>query len=211
MKTDTLIDFLATGAGTAPRSTYSTRFVLAALGGLAGSIALGFLIHGFLPVSALSTPGPWFKIVYAAALLLSAWRLLVHLAKPVAPVARPMVVTVAIVALMAACGIAALWNAPPDERAGLFWGQTWLLCPVLILLCGLPALGFALWTLRSLAPTRLRFAGFAAGVFSGALGVLGYSLGCPEASPLFIAFWYTLGIVLNALLGLQLGPRLLRW
>jgi hypothetical protein len=43
------------------------------------------------------------------------------------------------------------------------------------------------------------------------LGASGYALACPEASPAFVAVWYSLGVLLTGLLGAALGPRLLRW
>jgi len=64
---------------------------------------------------------------------------------------------------------------------------------------------------RALAPTRLRLAGFAAGLLAGAIGAAGYALSCTEESTAFIAVWYSAGIVLTGLLGGALGGRLLRW
>jgi len=75
----------------------------------------------------------------------------------------------------------------------------------------LPALAAALWAVRGLAPTRPWAAGFAAGLLAGSVGAFGYSLSCPEASPAFVAAWYTLGIVLTGAVGAALGPRVLRW
>jgi hypothetical protein len=78
-------------------------------------------------------------------------------------------------------------------------------------LLSLPALAGALWVLRSLAPTRPRAAGFAAGLFAGAAGAFGYAFACVEESAAFIALWYSLGIALAGALGALLGPRVLRW
>jgi hypothetical protein len=75
----------------------------------------------------------------------------------------------------------------------------------------LPALAAAFWAVRGLAPTRLRAAGFAAGLLAGSLGAFGYALSCPEVSPAFVAVWYTLGIGLTGAVGAGLGPRVLRW
>jgi hypothetical protein len=61
------------------------------------------------------------------------------------------------------------------------------------------------------APTRLRLAGAAAGLFSGAVGAVVYCFHCPELDAPFIAFWYLLGILIPAAAGALLGPRLLRW
>jgi len=90
-------------------------------------------------------------------------------------------------------------------------GSSWLSCPWNVLALSLPGLGAALWAVRGLAPTRPRAAGFAAGMFAGALGALGYALACQEGSAAFVAVWYTLGIGLTGGLGALLGPRVLRW
>ena len=65
--------------------------------------------------------------------------------------------------------------------------------------------------LRALAPTRLRQAGALAGGAAGACGALAYALSCPEASPTYVALWYTAGIAGCAAAGALAGPRLLRW
>ena len=39
----------------------------------------------------------------------------------------------------------------------------------------------------------------------------GYALACTEASPAFVAVWYTLGIIVTGAVGALLGPRVLRW
>jgi hypothetical protein len=80
-----------------------------------------------------------------------------------------------------------------------------------VLALSLPAFAGAVWALRGLAPTRLRLAGFAAGVFAGSLGAFGYSFACPEASAAFVAVWYSVGILLSGLLGAVMGPKLLDW
>jgi hypothetical protein len=90
-------------------------------------------------------------------------------------------------------------------------GSSWSRCPLIIAGVALPAMAALLWTVRGMAPTRLREAGFAAGLLAGALGAIGYSLHCPEESLAFVAVWYTLGIVVSGALGALLGPRLLRW
>jgi hypothetical protein len=80
-----------------------------------------------------------------------------------------------------------------------------------VLALSMPALAASLWAVRGLAPTRPSLAGFAAGLLAGSVGAFGYSLSCPEASPAFVAVWYTLGIGLTGCLGAVLGPRVLRW
>ena len=75
----------------------------------------------------------------------------------------------------------------------------------------LPLFASTLWALKGLAPTRLALAGASAGLLSGALGALVYSLHCPESAAPFLAVWYVLGIAIPTLAGALLGPRVLRW
>jgi hypothetical protein len=65
--------------------------------------------------------------------------------------------------------------------------------------------------MKGLAPTRLRLAGAAAGLASGSLGALVYTLHCPEMAAPFLSIWYLLGVLIPTGIGALLGPRLLRW
>lgn len=80
-----------------------------------------------------------------------------------------------------------------------------------ILLLSLPAGGGMLLVMRQLAPTRLRLAGAAAGLVAGSGAALVYTLHCPELALPFVALWYLGGMLLPALLGAIIGPRLLVW
>jgi len=112
---------------------------------------------------------------------------------------------------MALLGAVALGLTPQEERWSAVLGQTWLMCPWLLMGFSLPSLAGILWAVKGLAPTQPKRAGFASGLLAGAIGAAGYSLACPESSATFVAIWYTLGIGLTALLGRALGPRSLRW
>ena len=61
------------------------------------------------------------------------------------------------------------------------------------------------------APSRLMMTGAVAGLAAGGLAATIYCLHCPEASPLFVLTWYTLGMALAGLAGALAGERLLRW
>ena len=71
--------------------------------------------------------------------------------------------------------------------------------------------GAVLWAMKGLAPTRLVLAGAAAGLLSGAGGALVYALYCIEMAAPFIGIWYLLGMLIPAVAGALIGPRLLRW
>ncbi len=106
-------------------------------------------------------------------------------------------------------GLAAvvLLAAAPGERMPLTMGSSWNTCPFNIALLSLPALVLLLAAMRSLAPTRLRWAGAATGLLAGALGTLVYVLHCPELEAPFLAVWYVLGMLIPVAVGALVGPR----
>jgi hypothetical protein len=211
MKTDTLIDLLARGAGPAPRALAARRLSPAALAGLLVSAGAAIYWFGAIPAGLFATAVPWTKMAYAGALALAAGWLTARLSRPAAGFTRPRAAAVAVVLVMAAWGAASLMSLPSGDRLGAVFGHSWFSCPWSVLTLSLPALAATFWAVRGLAPTRPRAAGFAAGVLAGSVGAFGYALSCPEASPAFVAVWYTLGIALTGALGAVLGPRVLRW
>ncbi len=211
MKTDALIDMLARGAGPAPRALAARRLSPAALVGLLVSAGAAVAWFGLIPAQMFATAVPWTKMVYAASFALAAAWLTARLSRPAAPTGRPWRATAGVLLAMVLVGGASLSEAPAGARLDALLGQSWATCPWNVLALSLPALGAALWAVRGLAPTRPRMAGFAAGLLAGSVGAFGYALSCPEASPAFVAVWYTLGIVLTGCVGAVLGPRVLRW
>ncbi|MBA3623182.1 MAG: DUF1109 domain-containing protein [Methylibium sp.] len=211
MKTETLIDVLARGAGPAPRAVAARRLWPAAAVGLLASAAMALTLFGSIPAAMYATPAPWIKLAYAAALALAAGWLTARLSRPVARLSWPSRALLAAVVVMAALGAWTVLAAGPTERLAALVGETWRSCAWNVLAFSMPALGGVLWAVRGLAPTRPRAAGFAAGLLAGAVGALGYALACPEVSPAFVAVWYSLGIALTGVFGAVLGPHVLRW
>ena len=122
----------------------------------------------------------------------------------------PMGIPVAVIAMWV-LAVVTLVAASPQNRALLILGHTAAVCPFLITLIAAPLLIALLWVMRSLAPTRLRWAGAASGFTAGSLGALVYTLHCPELAAPFLAIWYLLGMLIPTAIGAWLGPRLLRW
>lgn len=211
MKTDALLDMLARGAGPAPRALAARRLSPAAVGGLLVSTAVAIAWFGAVPAQMFATAVPWMKMAYAGSLALAAGWLTARLSRPAASIDRPRRVTVLVLLAMAVVGGASLAATPADARVAAMLGESWSTCPWSVLALSLPALTASLWAVRGLAPTRPRATGFAAGLLAGSVGAFGYALSCPEASPAFVAVWYTLGIALTGCLGAILGPRVLRW
>jgi hypothetical protein len=115
------------------------------------------------------------------------------------------------VLLVAAAVSFVLWQAGPGQRVQLIQGETWQICPLLIALLSVPALASVFWGIRGLAPTRLRLTGACGGLLAGAMATAVYCLHCPEMQVPFWGLWYSAGMLLPAVAGAMLGPRLLRW
>lgn len=211
MKTDALIDMLARDAGPAPRALAARRLSPAAAAGLLVSAVIAIAWFGAVPAQMFATAVPWTKMAYAGALALAAGWLTARLSRPAAPVAQARGMTILVLVAMALFGGISLALTPADARLDALLGHSWSTCPWSVLALSLPALVASLWAVRGLAPTRPGAAGFAAGLLAGSVGAFGYSLSCPEASPAFVAVWYTLGIAFTGGVGAVLGPRVLRW
>lgn len=211
MNTDQLVDMLARNAGPAPRTTALTRLIPAMLfGGLCSMLLSWWLIEP-LPIEIFYSNATAIKLSYAALLAVAACWLTARLARPIAHVTGARRWVVGTIAFMMLAAVLILTLTPANQRLEAIFGNTWLTCPWTLMSFSLPALAAILWAVRGLAPTQLAGAGGACGLLAGALGAMGYALVCPEQSSVFIAIWYTLGILLTAWIGRILGPIVLRW
>lgn len=211
MKTEQLIRVLAAGAGPAPTSRVPARIGLALVGGVLASTIACCVTLGVNTALSTLAPALVVKLAYVLAVLAMSTWWLSRIARPAPRWHWAAGALVVVVALMATWAGIAVTLAPPDAKNALLLGQSWSSCPWRVATLSLPACALAVWALRGLAPTRLRLAGFVAGLFSGSVGALGYALFCPELSPAFVSIWYSLGMVAPAAAGAALGPRLLRW
>lgn len=211
MDTNQLISVLARGAGPAPTSAVSRRLISVSLIGLLVSAVLAVSLIGPLPAESFLLPVTWVKLGYAVSLALAAGLLTAALAKPVSKLDRSSKLLFAVVGAMLLIGLVAFALLPGNERAATVFGQTWLSCSWTLMAFSLPGLFGIFLALRTLAPTRLRQAGWASGFLAGSLGAMGYALACPESSPTFVAIWYTLGILLTGFIGRLTAPLALRW
>lgn len=213
MKTDDLISMLASGpdVALAPRPPRATLLPL--LAGVLASALLMWVLLGVRPdlLQALARPAFWIKLTFSGALAATGWLAVKRLAVPGASTRRlPVYLGLPVLAIWTIAG-AMLLESAPALRPELFWGSTWRYCPWLIPLLSLPVLAAVLRVMRTLAPTRLRLAGAAAGLASGATAAVVYCLHCPEMSPIFVGFWYLLGMLISSAIGALVGPRALAW
>ena len=213
MKTDDLVDALSRNTGAVDPRAPARRLLLASLAGVAAALPLMLWRLGVNPALAsdMQVPMFWVKWGFVVAVAAASAVLVMRLARPGVGVRRAAQAAASpFVALWAVAAIVLL-VAAPVERMPLVMGSSWDSCPLNIALLSLPALVLLFAAVRSLAPTRLRFAGAATGLFAGALGTLAYMLHCPELEAPFLAVWYVIGMAIPALVGAVAGPRVLRW
>lgn len=213
MNTETLIRSLAADV---PRVS---RYALA--GRIAAGVLFGALVTAALVVGGLGLRPDlhramfgfpfWMKWFYTISLGVGASFAVVRLARPEPVRLRalwPVAIPFGVLAIVSALELA---STPTSEWIEMWLGKTWRICPWTILGLAIPIFAGLLWAFRRLAPTRLRAAGAAAGLCSGAWAATFYCLHCPETSAVFVLTWYSLGMGLAAGVGALLGERFLRW
>jgi hypothetical protein len=213
VKTDDLVTMLAKGGGAVASKGASQRLALAVGWGAFGATLLMAVLLGVrhdLREAAMQ-PMFWIKVGYPASLALAGLLAVSRLSRPGANLSRTPVALAAPVVFIWILGAIALTVANPAERDQLFFGRTWISCPLLIATLSIPAFVAVTWAAQGLAPTRLRLAGAALGLLSSAIGATIYSLHCPEMSAPFLGVWYLAGMLIPAAIGTLLGQRLLRW
>ena len=212
MRTDQLIDSLATNLQPVDRSRFSRRFCIALAIGLAAALGEMFLLIG--PHQALDARGLIrfvSQFLFTLGLVATAAVFLLRSARPGAEVrgfpALASFPAGAIVAF-AAVGLALTHRF---ISVGMTADNSLLACLLYIPLFAIAPFATVVWALRAGAPTHLARAGAAAGLVAGALGASACALPCADELYMGIAFSHGLAIEICAVLGGKLGPRLLRW
>ncbi len=211
MKTDQLIAALAADAN-APRFN-PKRSVWLALGFGMALTAVAFLlsmgVRGDLS-DALLTWRFDLKLALVYAALVAALIDCVRLLRPeVQPSLHWPTVLVGMLLVMAV--LIELVATPRSEWGAKMIGTNSFLC-----LGAIPALALApfaalMWAMRHGAPASPLWAGAAVGRLAAAAGAALYALHCFDDSPLFVAAWYSLAVLLVSALGALIGARLLKW
>ena len=213
MNTDDMIRMLAANVQPVAPHRGARRLAIAAGVGIAGAAVIMVPWLGVRAQLAAEAQLAmfWGKAGFVALLFAAGLFAAGRLSRPgAALVWAPAAIVAALIAMWMAAAVVLL-QAAPEERAQLLLGETWRSCPFNIALLSVPAFVAAFWAMRGLAPTRLRLAGAAAGLFAGAAGALVYTLHCAELAAPFLGTWYVLGMLIPAAAGALLGPRLLRW
>jgi hypothetical protein len=212
VETDQLIRSLA--ADNAHRAR-PVGFVLALalLSAAPVSMAMFLVTLGVRPDVMTAMHNPFFDLKFAVtlALAISAMAVGLHLSRPEASL-RGWAWLLLIPAGILALGIGSEMMMP--QRLPMMTrlvGSNSRVCMMAIPLLSLPLLAAALLGLRHGAPARPAVAGAIAGLLSAGLAATLYASHCTDDSPLFVATWYTIAIVLVAAIGALAGSRLLRF
>lgn len=107
--------------------------------------------------------------------------------------------------------LATLAQAPVEQWSTLTFGRNWRACLIAVPTYALAPLAILVLLARQGAPVDGRLTGLAAGLASGGLSTMAYSLHCPDDTIPFLATWYTLAIAFVSGVAALLLPRLLRW
>ena len=213
MKTDELINVLGTNLEVVKGEQLRNSFVIAlAVGGIA-ALCLMLAIFG-APTDVLGEEYFGLKIVamaFTLGLVAAGTSFLVRAARPGEPGRTPLIVAALLFFAMLSAGIVALILSRPTAWGGMIFGPQWAACLVCIPLFAIAPFASLIWALRKGAPTNLARTGAIIGLVAGALGAAVFAFHHPGGSIPFIALWYGGPIVLCALAGAILGPRLLRW
>ena len=213
MQTTDLIDRLTTDLRPTPPHAVWQGLIVALLVGAVVALSVAWVSFGLRRdfTSAFLTFSLWMKWIYALGVSAAAFSLCARLARPEgAPGALPFMLGVPFL-MLGAIALVELAGVSEGERRGLWLGQTALTCPWIIAALAIPIFVATLWALRRLAPTRQRLGGFSAGCLAGSVAAALYALHCNESAATFVVSWYTAGILLPGLVGMLIGPRVLRW
>ena len=152
-----------------------------------------------------------FKFIVTVALVLSAWAVAQQLSRPDALPLASLKWLAAAPALIVGAIVLEMVAMPMDQWPSRLVGRNYMICMIFIPLIGIGPLAVFLAALRHGAPTRPMLAGAVAGVLAGGVAATFYAAHCVDDSPLFVATWYTLAIVVLAALGALGGRLFVRW
>jgi hypothetical protein len=107
--------------------------------------------------------------------------------------------------------LAELFALPADAWKANMIGHNSVFCMIVIPMLSLAPLAAVIYALRRGAPTHPIIAGAVGGLLSAGIAATLYASHCPDDSPLFLAAWYSIGVILMTGIGALLGSRILRW
>ncbi len=215
MNTDRLIEMLSAELEAVNSGRLGKTLILAIVTG--GAIAFGLMLVTVGPRSDLQSTAhiEWVavKLLFALSVIGTGALLLNSSMRPGLEVETNW--TLILFPFIAALAVAlAVLLGQPQAWKELVRGATTISsmrCLLLIIFFATIPLALVIYALRQGAPTRLKLCGGIAGIVAGGIGAAAYAFNCASDTIPFIAIWYGAAIVICAVVGTQLGPRVLRW
>jgi hypothetical protein len=152
-----------------------------------------------------------FKFLVTLSLAAVAIGVVWRIGRPGVPLAVPAWLLATPVLLLTVAVVIEMMVMPQADWGARIIGRNWIHCLLAIPALSIPTLAALLYVLRDSAPSNPGLAGAVAGLASAGVAATYYASNCTDDSPLFVATWYTLAIMLVTLAGALLGRRLLRW
>lgn len=215
MNTDRLIDMLTAELDAVNSGRLKNTLTLALTTGGAITFGLMLLTVGLRPDLQSSTHIEWVavKLLFALSVIGTGAPLLNRAIRPgLEDATNWLLVLFPFLAVLAVAIMVLL--AQPHAWRELLRGATTVSsvrCLSLILFFSAIPLAGVVYALRQGAPIRLKLCGGIAGIVAGGIGAAAYAFNCTSDTIPFIAIWYSAAIVICAVIGAQLGPRVLRW
>lgn len=213
MKTDELIRTLGATVEPVERGSFRNAFLAALIAGAALAVCVMQAVLG-MSSTAMRETHPGLMIMteaFVAGVAVTGSRYLFKAAYPGRSVRGVMALILLLFVAVICAGAAAFLAVHPAARSAMIFGPRWTVCLTCIPLFSIGPFIALAWVLRKGAPTHLRSTGAVAGLVAGAIGAGACALHQPGGSLPFIGLWYAGPILLCALLGALLGPRVLRW
>lgn len=213
MKTDELIEALGPTVERVEDRPFRRAFVAALIIGVALALCAmqallgaspGALREGQLGLMILTA-------VFIIGVIAAGASYLLKAAYPGVAARAPTALLVLLMVGFLCAALAGLLAAHPAARSAMIFGPRWTICLTCIPLFAIGPFIALVWVLRKGAPTNLRSTGAVAGLVAGAVGAGACALHQPAGSLPFLGVWYAGPILLCAILGAVLGPRVLRW
>lgn len=172
-----------------------------------------FAAVGPRPDFALAAESWRFLYKFAVTLALFATGLwaLVALARPGMRSRRRLSALLLAPCLLVAAILVEIAAVPTDQLGSRLIGDNAMLCLTFIPLIGIGPLAAFLFALRHGAPDAPSLAGAVAGLVAGGLAATFYAAHCTDDSPLFVAVWYALAILLLAAVGALCAHFVVKW
>lgn len=152
-----------------------------------------------------------FKFVVTVALALSALIVLTRLSRPGARLRQAALWLIIAPVLLAISVALELLAVPSGQWTTQLIGSNSAVCLTFIPLIGISPLALFINVLRYGAPTRPGLAGAMAGLAAGGIAATFYAAQCTDDSPLFVATWYPIAVMMLTALGYVSGRYFARW